>query len=261
MPSNALSPHVLIVDDDNIMGELLDALLTLRNYKVTRAQSVEEALDVIHHSSTNLDVVLCDIHMPGLRGGDLAVTLAQERTLGTLAPDTLLLGMSGSAPDAAEARLFDAFLHKPFTVEDLADAIEHARLAITQATTQEEEREQSFSSLERTSSVSSAPPLDDRTFSQLQSQLDEAQLRQLYEMTLADVRMRLERMAASAANGDNAAVRREAHAIKGGCGMVGAAELQDLAAATEGGSALDTSALADFAAACQRLQRMLDERF
>jgi hypothetical protein len=42
--------------------------------------------------------------------------------------------------------------------------------------------------------------------------------------------------------------------------MVGAFELQELAAATEGGSAVDTSCLADFAAACQRLQRMLDER-
>jgi HPt (histidine-containing phosphotransfer) domain-containing protein len=79
-------------------------------------------------------------------------------------------------------------------------------------------------------------------------------------MTLDDMRLRLDRMAAAAQRGDLADVRSEAHAIKGGCGMVGAFELQQLAAATEGGSALDTSALADFTAACQRLQRMLDER-
>jgi hypothetical protein len=42
--------------------------------------------------------------------------------------------------------------------------------------------------------------------------------------------------------------------------MMGALELQALAAATEGGSPIDTSALANFDSACKRLQRMLNER-
>jgi HPt (histidine-containing phosphotransfer) domain-containing protein len=104
------------------------------------------------------------------------------------------------------------------------------------------------------------PPLQERTFAQLRSKLGDGQLRELYGMTLDDVQMRLKRIAAAAERGDSAVVRQEAHTIKGSCGMVGAAELQELAAATEGGSAVDTSALANFDRACERLRRMLGER-
>jgi HPt (histidine-containing phosphotransfer) domain-containing protein len=82
----------------------------------------------------------------------------------------------------------------------------------------------------------------------------------MYDMTLQDVLVRLGRLADAAWRGDQPAIRQEAHTIKGSCGMLGALELQALAAATEGGSPLDTSALADFDSACKRLQRMLSER-
>ncbi|HEY8308988.1 MAG TPA: Hpt domain-containing protein, partial [Gemmatimonadaceae bacterium] len=75
-----------------------------------------------------------------------------------------------------------------------------------------------------------------------------------------DVRVRVERIAAAAKCGDQATIRQEAHTIKGSCGMVGALELQALAAAAEGGSPVDTSALADFDSACKRLERMLNEK-
>jgi HPt (histidine-containing phosphotransfer) domain-containing protein len=189
--------------------------------------------------------------MPGLSGSELVSSLIAARATNALPPETLLLGMSGSAPSQVETDLFDRFLQKPFTVEDVAKAIEQARAGSTRKTSAAPAAEAGPSTL---------PPLDERTFSQLRSKLPDDQLRQLYAMTLDDVQQRLERMSAVAQQGDHAAVRREAHTIKGCCGMVGAFELQQLAAATEGGSALDTSALADFSRACQRLQRMLDER-
>jgi HPt (histidine-containing phosphotransfer) domain-containing protein len=82
----------------------------------------------------------------------------------------------------------------------------------------------------------------------------------MYEMTLEDVRARLKRIADAAGRDDQPTIRQEAHTIKGSCGMMGALELQALAAATEGGSPIDTSALANFDSACKRLQRMLNER-
>lgn len=253
------------MDDDKVMGELLVALLTLKGYGVTHAHSGAEALEAIRRLGPRLDIVLCDIHMPGLRGGELASTLMAARTEGTLPARTLLLGMSGSAPDRAEAELFDFFLHKPFSIEDFTEAVQQIRAERdAEGANSLQEQNGSRSSYraatrERTA-LAALPPLEEKTFTQLRSKLADDQLRQLYAMTLEDVRSRLERMAEAAKAGDAAAVRHEAHAIKGGCGMVGAFELQELAAATEGGSAVDTSSLADFAAACQRLQRMLDER-
>jgi CheY-like chemotaxis protein len=264
------SSNILVVDDDKVMGELLVALLTMKGHGVTHVHSGTEALELLRQLETKPGIVLCDIHMPGLGGSELATALIATRKTGVLPTETLLLGMSGSAPDREESELFDYFLQKPFTLEDFADAVERTRAQRGPRTGGAEDDGIGGETSPRTMGNGRAsgaslpplarPPLEERTFAQLRSKLSDDQLRQLYAMTLADVQMRLEQMAVAAKNGDTAAVRHEAHAIKGGCGMVGAFELQELAAATEGGSAVDTSSLADFAAACQRLQRMLDER-
>src|SRR5579875_3146858 len=91
--------QVLVVDDDPIMGELLDALLTVEGYRVTRALSGDEALQVARAGTTRPDVILCDIQMPGMRGGELARTLAAMRADGTLPAECVLLAMSGSSPE------------------------------------------------------------------------------------------------------------------------------------------------------------------
>ncbi|HEX4155539.1 MAG TPA: response regulator [Acidobacteriaceae bacterium] len=260
------NPSVLIVDDDKVMGELLVALLRLKGYEVTHVHSGVEALEVIGQLGSRLDIVLCDIHMPGLRGSELVSMLLAARSEGTLPTRMLLLGMSGSAPDRAEAQLFDFFLHKPFSIEDFTEAVERTgaeRNGAGKHSGGEPSggRRDNHRGATRDKLHSSAlPPLEEKTFAQLRSKLADDQLRQLYLMTIEDVTSRLERMAAAAKAGDTVGIRHEAHAIKGGCGMVGAFELQELAAAMEGGSAVDTSSLANFAAACQRLQRMLDER-
>jgi len=245
--------QVLIVDDDPVMGELLDALLSVEGYRVTRALSGDEALQVVASGTPKPEVILCDLHMPGMQGGELAKALGAARADGRLPASSVILAMSGSSPRAGESQSFDGFLRKPFSVADLTQAVEQAR-------TQTADR--IAAKTEDPSIVESArqPPLDDNIFEQLKSKIGAETLRQLYDMTLNDVRARLGRIATAAQQGDQPTVRQEAHTIKGSCGMVGALELQALAAATEGGSPVDTSALADFDSACKRLQRMLCER-
>lgn len=252
MTESTAETQVLIVDDDPIMGELLDALLTVEGYRVTRALSGEEALEVAREGTPKPNVILCDIQMPGMRGGELASNLRTSRADGELPGDIVILAMSGSAPRADESKSFDGFLLKPFTVADLTRAIEQARTRAAAPSAEAEEPP--------TATSSGRPPLDDTIFEQLKSKLGGDTLRQLYDMTLDDVRARLRRIADAAERGDQATVRQEAHTIKGSCGMVGALELQALAAATEGGSPIDTSALENFDSACNRLERMLNER-
>ena len=66
-------------------------------------------------------------------------------------------------------------------------------------------------------------------------------------------------MQRAASKGDDAAYKREAHAIKGGCGMVGALELQTLATSTERRGLSDdhVASLNEFVLACERLRGML----
>jgi CheY-like chemotaxis protein len=254
MSEQVAGTQVLIVDDDPVMGELLDALLTVEGYRVTRAHSGEEALQVAREGIPKPDVVLCDIQMPGMRGGELAKTLAAERADDTLGAPSVILAMSGSSPDDDELQFFDGLLHKPFSVADFTRAVEQARAQTKYRIATETERPSTADNPAR------VPPLDDKIFEQLKSKVGSELLRQMYEMTLNDVQVRLGRMATAVESDDQATIRQEAHTIKGSCGMLGALELQMLAAATEGGSPVDTSALADFDSACNRLQSMLNER-
>jgi CheY-like chemotaxis protein/HPt (histidine-containing phosphotransfer) domain-containing protein len=252
MSEQVAGMQVLIVDDDPVMGELLDALLSVEGYRVTRAHSGEEALQVAREGTPKPDIILCDIQMPGMRGGELATILAAARAAGTLPATSVILAMSGSSPAGDELQSFDGLLRKPFSVADFMQAVADAR---KQAVGRIAPEQPSTSN-----SPTRVPPVDDNIFEQLKSKVGTDLLRQMYEMTLEDVRTRLDRITDAAGRGDVPTIRHEAHTIKGSCGMMGALELQALAAATEGGSPVDTSALADFDSACKRLQRMLSER-
>jgi len=239
--------RILVIDDDEVMTELLAAVLGIEGHEVSTADSGESALGLL--PGQVFDVVLTDLQLPGLRGHALAASLRSALT----GSNTRLLGMSGSPPTDHELSAFDAFLLKPFTAEQFAEAAAGAVNLSTPA-----------------SSGSWIPdpgpsPLDEAVVSRLAKQLPAVKLKELYELTLSDTRMRLDLIQKAMSAGDLDTVRREAHAIKGGAGMVGAAELHQLAAQAEhaaaAGSAADTPPVADFLSACVRLERMLEIRF
>lgn len=243
--------RVLVVDDDEVMRELLTALLSAEGHGVSTAEDGEGALRMLGQAS--FDVILSDLQLPGMTGQTFA---EQVRT----APNTtaVLLGMSGSSPSEVEVAAFDAFLGKPFATEAFINAVQDAQsrrasAAVTKA-----------GPPEPTPASASSPRtavLDRKIFDGMAKTLRPAQLRELYDLTLRDVAERLARMEAADEANDHELMKREAHAIKGACGMVGAAELRELAAAVEGGALRCTPPFADFRAACDRLKRMLDETF
>ena len=56
-------PRILLVDDDEIVRELLRALLEMNQFLVTTAANVPEAIHLI--DTEPFDVLLSDLHMPG----------------------------------------------------------------------------------------------------------------------------------------------------------------------------------------------------
>jgi CheY-like chemotaxis protein/HPt (histidine-containing phosphotransfer) domain-containing protein len=226
--------HLLIVDDDEVSREVLTLLAEAEGFDVASAASGDEAVASLAHRIPA--VILTDLQMPGLTGPPLAAEL--RRLCG---PDTVLLAMSGSRPKQLSG--FDGFLLKPFPMEDLAAALE-ARAAAPAETPR------------------SAVILDTTVFDNLERQMGPERLRALFTMFLADAEKRLATMRQAIAERDDATYRRAAHAIKGGCGMVGASELHCLAAALEE-TGLDNGSLdslSAFVQAVHRLERMLVER-
>ncbi len=245
--------NVLVIDDDAIMRELLTVILGMEGYDVQLVESGEEALELLSSGSEKVDVILVDLHMPGVQGAELAGRLNAVR-----GPEMLLIGMSGSKLDPGHAGLFDGFLQKPFAVEDFAEVVETARAG--RETGEATAGHPAKMGLDKTGSMNGMAVLDEAIYGRLATILPAAQLRELYRITIEDVLRRVQLMRADMERGNMEQCRNEAHAIKGGCGMVGATELSALAAVFEGGAEADIPRFADFDAACARLQDMLDAR-
>jgi CheY-like chemotaxis protein len=236
---NAPPTRILIVDDDPLSREVLDLLLASEGYEVNSVDSGDAALlNLARERGSPLPhIILADLQMPGVAGNELARRLRE--ICGT---QTMLLAMSGSEPKQGESRDFDTFLRKPFSMAQLGAAIAGCEADPSPK------------------AGGSTPALNQVIYEKLAASMRGDQLRQLYALCLDDVRRRISNMRSSASSMDDGAFRREAHAIKGGCGMVGAMELHALASTMEEYGLGDTNylvSLEEFTIACERLERIL----
>ena len=117
--------RVLVVDDNPDIRELIAAVLERAQAEVATAASAEEALDAV--KSQRPDVLLCDLHMPGIDGFELIHRVrAWERTGGVGAP---IPAAAVSAYASLGRRLrhardeFQAFLTKPVDPETLVRTV------------------------------------------------------------------------------------------------------------------------------------------
>ncbi|MGH7668240.1 MAG: hybrid sensor histidine kinase/response regulator [Gemmatimonadaceae bacterium] len=115
---------VLVVEDEDALRDTLKRILRRRGYHVLEASHGGEALRVAQASDTRIDLVLSDIHMPGMHGQELVERLHMDR------PDLKVLFTSGSSAGGdGEGRAMTgpfAFIAKPFSITDLALAVRHA---------------------------------------------------------------------------------------------------------------------------------------
>src|ERR1700746_3658212 len=63
---NSRKGSVLVVDDEEIMREVLETLLTAEGYRVELAKTGEEGLEA--YGKRSFDAVLLDVSMPGIGG-------------------------------------------------------------------------------------------------------------------------------------------------------------------------------------------------
>jgi CheY-like chemotaxis protein/HPt (histidine-containing phosphotransfer) domain-containing protein len=279
MMAQTIPARVLVIDDDAMSRELLDALLEAEGYAVESADSGEAALALLGRGDRAPDLVLADVQMPGMTGAVLAGKL--RRACGR---STLLLAMSGSQPPEKTTYRFDGFLLKPFKMAEIAAALSVGERRKTGAKRRAERedragvREPAGAASESRANgqsrdelpgepVSDTPVLNEKIYRQLAAAVPAKQLQEMYTMCVNDARARIATMRRLAEARDGAQFMREAHALKGGCGMLGATELHGMAAELES-NGLEAAApgepkvnsLDDLTAACDRLERMLGSR-
>jgi PAS domain S-box-containing protein len=114
---------ILLVDDEPAFRLSLGHLIEV-SHDVTTAASAREALDRIRGSGERFDLLLCDLMMPEMTGIDLFEEL--RRTAPEQAERMVFLS-GGAFTARAQAflkRVPNAYLEKPFTIEELNKLIE-----------------------------------------------------------------------------------------------------------------------------------------
>jgi two-component system phosphate regulon response regulator OmpR len=109
------APHLLVVDDDRRIRDLLSRFLHAEGYRVTTANNAAEARAKL--DGLSFDLLILDVMMPGETGFDFAKALRE-----TSAVPILML----TARDEAESRIrglqlgADDYLAKPFEPRELS---------------------------------------------------------------------------------------------------------------------------------------------
>ena len=116
------TPHILVVDDELSMRELLEVLLNKEGYRVTCAENGRDAISMI--KKTVFDLLLCDIRLGDITGIDVLKALREENQ------DTVVIMISAYASTEAAVEAMNEgaydFVPKPFNNEELKKTIKNA---------------------------------------------------------------------------------------------------------------------------------------
>ena len=116
LPDNA--QHLLVIDDDSRIRNLLQKFLSNNGYRVTTAQNAAEARNTL--AGLSFDLLILDVMMPGENGMELASDLRQTSGPNGQVPILML-----TARAETESRIqgleigVDDYLAKPFEPREL----------------------------------------------------------------------------------------------------------------------------------------------
>lgn len=222
-------PSLLLIDDDAISREVLQMTLEMHGFAVETAEDGPSALARLaeknHQPNLILpdlilpDLILMDTQMPGLSGIELIHALRD-------CSKAQILAISGSDPGEAIRQATDGFLLKPIEPEALLawinriDQAEPGEIASVQAQRQ-------------TSADLGADLIDPVVLGKLKAMMPASAVREIYAAVAGDLTTRLATLQTAMDTQNGADVSRIAHAIKGGCAMVGLTGAREAAARLE----------------------------
>jgi signal transduction histidine kinase/CheY-like chemotaxis protein len=115
---------VLLVDDEEPVRAVIQAMLTFRGYQVIEAKDGEEAVERLRTGGSAIGIVLLDIQMPRMNGWD---TLEKIHGLNPRIPVLMLSGGVSDPPgDGSGMNRTAGMLRKPFASEELLRSVRKA---------------------------------------------------------------------------------------------------------------------------------------
>ncbi len=111
---------ILVVDDDpGIRALMVNVLTYCVNREVLSFENGQLAWQYLNEGG-DADIIFCDVNMPGMTGFELMAKVKEQT------PEKIFIVMSGVTENEqkAEAAGADAFLGKPFTINDLFNIVQ-----------------------------------------------------------------------------------------------------------------------------------------
>ncbi|MBB3897281.1 PAS domain-containing sensor histidine kinase [Roseococcus suduntuyensis] len=219
--------RVLVVDDVALNRKVVSAILERDGHQVVLAATGEEAVARVAEGP-RFDLVLMDLHMPGMDGiAATAAIRALPGEAGRVPVHALTADVfARTSPEYAMAG-FTGFLTKPLDWAAIRQAI--AAAPAGEATT------------EAAPAADGAPVLDRAQLAGMFEGLPRDAVDQMYQEFLRSLHDALARLRAQRDRDDGAALAREAHSLKGLAGNFGAARLAEAAATLQ--SRLDSGSV------------------
>jgi PAS domain S-box-containing protein len=115
------SETILLVDDEQMMLEIGRDLLQTMGYRVITARDGEEAVEIYRGRRDEIDLVLLDIVMPKMGGGQAYDCMK------AMNPEVKVLLLSGYSIDGEATQILErgcnGFIQKPFNLEQLSRSV------------------------------------------------------------------------------------------------------------------------------------------
>ena len=123
MESTTESTRILVIDDEQVVRDLLVAVLSESGYNVDSMHDARKALEALE--SEHYDLMLVDIHMPGMNGMEFFQALALRES--TSASKVIFITGSAGEPEIADflERTGRPVLSKPFDLISLESLVKN----------------------------------------------------------------------------------------------------------------------------------------
>jgi two-component system cell cycle sensor histidine kinase/response regulator CckA len=112
---------VFLIDDDDMIADVSELILKNSGYDVVIAKSGKEAIEVYKENHSRIDMVILDMILPDMGGGDTYDRLKE------INPGVKVLMASGYDIDyqgrGIMERGCDGFIQKPFNMNELLEKI------------------------------------------------------------------------------------------------------------------------------------------
>lgn len=209
------SLRILLAEDNVVNQKLVVRMLEKRGHTVTIAQTGKEALAQLEaHGSQGFDVILMDVQMPEMDGLEATAAIRKQETIsGCEIPIVAMTAhaMKGDRERCLEAGM-NAYLSKPIQSKELFEVVESIAADSQEAGEMSESKE-------RLSVVTDAFDVD-AAMAQVGGDLE--LFKEIVGIFVEDSEKLLSEIENAISRGDEKALERSAHTLKGSAGNFGA---------------------------------------